>query len=192
MSRCAVAILAVTLELTAACSGESKPPSPAVTVLPPAAPPAAAPAADHAHAAPSADSAELLPVPAGAKIGFVSPSAGEQVVGPLENGKVAVLVQMSAEGIAVKPAGPVEAGSGHHHILIDVPDAIPAGSVVPSDDQHLHFGQGQTEATVALAPGAHKLTLQFADGMHRSYGPSLAATIEITVAGAGTVGATAP
>jgi len=56
--------------------------------------------------------------------------------------------------------------------------------VVPSDATHLHFGKAQTRAVVSLAPGEHTLTLQLADGIHRSYGPELAASITIHVEGA--------
>jgi len=38
---------------------------------------------------------------------------------------------------------------------------------VPFDDTHLHFGKGQTEASIVLAPGKHKLTLQFANALHK-------------------------
>ncbi len=58
---------------------------------------------------------------------------------------------------------------------------MPAGEVIPADDKHLHFGKGQSEAEVKLTPGPHTLTLQFADGAHRSYGPELSKTIKITV-----------
>jgi Domain of unknown function (DUF4399) len=34
---------------------------------------------------------------------------------------------------------------------------------------------------VKLTPGKHVLTLQFADGIHRSYGGQMASTINVTV-----------
>jgi hypothetical protein len=101
-----------------------------------------------------------------------------------------VQVKMSADNILVKPAGAVEAGSGHHHILIDA-EPVAAGMPVPKDDQHLHFGKGQTEATVPLAPGEHVLSLQFADGIHRSYGSALSASIKVTAVAAGALPASA-
>jgi hypothetical protein len=150
--------------------------------------PAAAPAAPAAAPAQPPPAAELPAVPAGAKVMFLEPVDGAKIEGPLENGKVAVHVKMGAEGIVIKPAGAVEAGSGHHHILVDAEPGA-SGSVVPKDEQHLHFGQGQTEATLALTPGEHTLRLQLADGIHRSYGPQLSTSIKITVAAAGSVGA---
>jgi hypothetical protein len=164
-----------------------KPSEPVVADPAPMAAPATPPPHE-IHPPPAADVAPLPAIPAGAKVFFVEPADGARVQGPLENGKVAVHVKMGAEGIVIKPAGAVEAGSGHHHILVDV-DPIPGTSIVPKDERHLHFGQGQTEATLALAPGEHTLRLQLADGMHRSYGPDLAASIKITVAATGTVGA---
>jgi hypothetical protein len=146
--------------------------------------------AEQAQAAVADALAELPPVPQGAKVSFVSPADGATIEGPLENGKIAVPVKMGVEGIALEPAGPVAAGSGHHHIVIDA-DAIPVGAVIPKDEQHEHFGKAQSEATLLLAPGPHKLSLQFGDGIHRSYGPQLAATITITTVAQGSVPAPA-
>ena len=49
------------------------------------------------------------------------------------------------------------------------------------DQNHLHFGKGQSEAELNLSPGMYNLTLQFADGYHRSYGKALSKTIQIEV-----------
>ena len=173
--------------------GQATPPSEAEPGVPQAPPPAAAeqPAPEHAAHAEEAALPPLPAVPEGARVFFVAPKEGERVIGPLENGKVAVAVQMGAEGIAIKPAGAVEAGSGHHHIMIDTA-APDAGAVVPKDEQHLHFGKGQTDATLSLTPGEHTLVLQLADGVHRAYGPALSATLKVTVAAAGSVAAQPP
>ena len=177
-----IQLLAAAL-LIAACGDKPAEAPPAE----PAAPPPAAPEhAEHAAAAVAAAVAELPPVPQGAKVSFVSPADGATVEGPLENGKISVPVKMGVEGIALEPAGPVLAGTGHHHILIDA-EAIPVGVVIPKDEQHEHYGKAQSEATLLLAPGPHKLSLQYGDGIHRSYGPQLAATITITTAATGSV-----
>jgi hypothetical protein len=156
----------------------------------PAAEPAAPqPAAQPAPQPPPPPPVAALPeVPPGAKVFFIEPKDGAKIEGPLADGKVQVAVKMGAEGIAIKPAGPVEAGSGHHHILVDS-GPLASSDIVPKDEQHLHFGQGQTEATLNLTPGTHTLQLQLADGMHRSYGPQLSSSIKITVVAAGTVSA---
>ena len=108
------------------------------------------------------------------KVFFAEPKDGAEINGPVK-------VVMVVEGIKIQPAGEVVEGTGHHHILINQ-DFFPAGQVIPTDDTHRHFGKGDTEAVLDLPPGDYKLTLQFADGLHRSYGKDLSATINIKVA----------
>lgn len=89
-------------------------------------------------------------------------------------------VKMGVKGMAIKPAGDMTPNTGHHHILVDE-GPIRAGEVIPSSPSHLHFGKGQTKATISLTPGKHTLTLQFADGAHQSYGPVMRQSITINV-----------
>lgn len=89
-------------------------------------------------------------------------------------------VRFGVKGMTVTPAGAIEADSGHNHLLINqVP--VPKGESVPFDDQHRHFGAGQTEATITLPPGQYRLTSQFANGAHQSYGAPMSSSIQITV-----------
>jgi hypothetical protein len=141
----------------------------------------ASPSPEHAEHAAQPSQPTQVTAPAGAKVFFVEPKDGAEVSGPLTDGKVNVHVKMGAEGITVQAAGQQVEGTGHHHIIIDG-EPLAAGGVVPKDDAHLHFGKGQTEAELSLAPGEHALTLQFADGAHLSYGPQLASAIKIKVA----------
>ncbi len=106
-------------------------------------------------------------------VDFVTPKNGAVVTSPFK-------VVFAVEGMTVAPAGEIVAGSGHHHLLINAAP-VPAGEVVPADDTHKHFGKGQTETEVTLPPGKYKLTLQFANGAHQSYGEKLSKTIEVTV-----------
>jgi len=93
-----------------------------------------------------------------------------------------VKVVMGVQGMEVKPAGAVVENAGHHHLLIDAPTQLNVGEAVPmGSDKHLHFGKGQTETTIKLAPGVHTLTLQFANGAHSSYGEKMRNTISVTV-----------
>ena len=108
-----------------------------------------------------------------AKVSFAEPKDGAEIRGPVK-------VVMTVEGMEVKPAGEVSEGTGHHHILINK-DSIPAGQVIPTDDADRHFGKGQTETVLDLPPGDYTLTLQFADGLHRSYGKEISQTIKIKV-----------
>jgi hypothetical protein len=123
--------------------------------------------------------------------GFTQPSApGRVFFRNLKNGQTVpttVKVEFGVEGLKVRPAGEdtEDRASGHHHLIIDG-GPIEAGTVIPADARHLHYGNGQTEAEVTLPPGAHTLTMEFADGAHRSYGPRWAATISVHVAPATT------
>ncbi len=134
--------------------------------------------ADTTHQAAAADTtAAIAPVPeipAGAKVFFVNLKNGQKIKSPFK-------VKMGVSGIALDSAGVIKPGSGHHHILIDAGDSLALGTVVPKDSTHLHFGNAQKEAELKLTPGEHKLTLQYADGIHRSYGGKLASSVTVTV-----------
>lgn len=116
----------------------------------------------------------LPAVPEGAKVFFKNMKNGDDV-------DALLMVEMGVEKMRVDTAGPVAAGSGHHHLFIDAEDSLSAGTGVPKDASHMHFGRGETEAGLKLSAGTHKLTLQFADGLHRSYGGKLSATITVNV-----------
>lgn len=116
----------------------------------------------------------LPAVPAGAKVYFKNLKNGQTVTSPVK-------VEMGVDGMKLDTAGPVIAGVGHHHILVDAGDSVAAGQMIPKDSTHLHFGKAQSSAEVPLQPGKHTLTLQFADGLHRSYGSQMTSTVTITV-----------
>jgi hypothetical protein len=104
---------------------------------------------------------------------FVNLKNGDTVKSP-------IIVQMGVKGKTVEPAGALNAGKGHHHLIIDG-SFIEKGQMVMKDSTHLHFGKGQTVDTLKLSPGQHTLTLQFADGTHMSYGKDWSSTITIFV-----------
>lgn len=89
-------------------------------------------------------------------------------------------VRFGVKGMKVAPAGEIVADSGHNHLLINQMP-VPKGESVPFDEQHKHFGAGQTEAMITLPPGQYKLTSQFANGAHQSYGAPMSSTALITV-----------
>jgi hypothetical protein len=107
------------------------------------------------------------------KVWFSEPSDKAEVTSPVKFG-------MQVEGMTVKPAGAIEEGTGHFHILINK-EAIAAGQVVVNDEFHKHYGKGQTEDTIELKPGDYRITLQFADGAHVSYGSAWSQTISLKV-----------
>jgi hypothetical protein len=91
-------------------------------------------------------------------------------------------VVFGLEGMGLSPAGQNDNDKtvGHHHVLIDR-DAMTPSLQIPADATHLHYGQAQTEATLQLTPGTYQLTMQFADGGHRSYGSRMASSITVHV-----------
>jgi len=106
-------------------------------------------------------------------VAFVEPVDGATVSSPFK-------VKFAVSGMDIKPAGDMTANTGHHHLLINAAP-VKAGEVVPADETHIHFGKGQTETEVKLAPGTYKLSLQFANGLHQSYGPGMSKDITVTV-----------
>ncbi|MBK8711832.1 MAG: DUF4399 domain-containing protein [Niastella sp.] len=131
---------------------------------------------DTMHTMPMSNSdVDPLPeVPADAKVFFKNLKEGETVTSP-------VTVEMGVTGMSVDSAGIVKQKSGHFHILIDAEKFIPAPEVIGKDSTHLHFGNAQEKTSLTLTPGKHTLALQFADGLHRSYGEKLSTTVNIDV-----------
>tara|TARA_R110002074_G_scaffold11758_1_gene43756 strand:- start:6017 stop:6496 length:480 start_codon:yes stop_codon:yes gene_type:complete len=115
--------------------------------------------------------------PDGAAAYIVSPANGATVKSP-------VTVIFGLKGMGVAPAGIEKPKTGHHHLLIDTP--APSGEdldyAIAADDQHVHFGGGQTETTVTLAPGKHTLQLMMGDANHVPHNPPLVSeVVTITV-----------
>ena len=107
------------------------------------------------------------------KVFFKWPKDGSTVASP-------VFVDMGVEGMIIEPAGIVKEGYGHHHILINQ-KFWPEGEVIPTSDSTLLFGKGQTDASIELDPGRYIISLQFADGVHVSFGELMSESIEINV-----------
>jgi hypothetical protein len=106
-------------------------------------------------------------------VDFVDLKDGDVVASPFK-------VKFAVTGMTVAPAGDTSINTGHHHLLINA-EGIAAGQVVPADERHIHFGKGQTETLVTLPSGQYKLTLQFANGLHQSYGDVMRKSIHVTV-----------
>jgi hypothetical protein len=104
------------------------------------------------------------PSPAGARAYIISPADGERVRSPVK-------VQFGLTGMGVAPAGIDKADTGHHHLLIDLAGDPELGKPLPGDDNHKHFGGGQTEVTLELSPGTHTLQLMLGDHGHVPHDP---------------------
>lgn len=114
------------------------------------------------------------PAPDGAEVYIISPAAGETVTSP-------VTVVFGLAGMGVAPAGIDKENTGHHHLIINAP--LPDPSLpIPADDNHKHFGKGQTQTTIELAPGKHTLQLLLGNFIHVPHAdPVTSDVIEITV-----------
>lgn len=117
---------------------------------------------------------ERTPAPGNAELYFISPADGATVSNP-------VTVRFGLRNMGVAPAGIKYDNSGHHHLLVDT--ELPAMEFpIVNDANHLHFGGGQTEATVELPPGEHTLQLLLGDFAHIPHEPAvMSERITITV-----------
>lgn len=112
--------------------------------------------------------------PEGAKVYFIAPENGATISGP-------VTVRFGLTGMGVAPAGVEKEKTGHHHLLINT-KYTDFDNPLPSDDQHRHFGGGQTEVTLDLPAGTHTLQLLVGDHNHVPHAPPvMSEVITITV-----------
>jgi hypothetical protein len=120
---------------------------------------------------------ERSPAPAGAEAYIISPKDGARVSSPF-------VVQFGLKGMGIAPAGVKFDNSGHHHLLIDTDAPADSSAPLPSSDRIMHFGKGQTEATLTLPPGKHTLQLLLGDQGHVPHNPPIISKkITITVTG---------
>jgi hypothetical protein len=118
-----------------------------------------------------------------------NPDAVQYIISPMDGATVSspVKVQFGLQGMGVAPAGVEKEMTGHHHVIVDGavfgsddPEAL--STSIPADETHIHFGGGQTEAMVELAPGTHTLQLVLADQNHVPHAtPIMSDVITITV-----------
>src|SRR6195256_2645751 len=120
--------------------------------------------------------AAQTPSPAGAKVYIINLKDGAKVKSPF-------LMQFGLSGMGVAPAGVEKPNTGHHHLLIDTTlTADQMKEPIPADDNHKHFGGGQTEAMVTLPKGQHTLQLVLGDWTHIPHVPPvMSEPIRITV-----------
>ena len=104
---------------------------------------------------------------------FTHPKDGASVSSP-------VTLRFAVEGMEVRPAEDMTPDTGHFCLLLDR-GPVPEGETVPATGRAWHFSQGQTSVSLPLPPGRHRLTLQFDNGAHISYGPHMSKTIVVQV-----------
>ena len=99
------------------------------------------------------------------KVYFINIKDGDVLKSPF-------LIQFGLRGKGVAPAGVDVTNTGLHHLLINV-DEVVYNLPIPSSDQHLHFGLGQTETNLELPSGKHSLQLVLGDKYHIPHKPPL-------------------
>lgn len=105
------------------------------------------------------DPMKRSPRPEEAEVYIISPKDGD-VVGQ------DVQIVFGLKGMGVAPAGINLPNTGHHHLLVDLEKLPNMAMPIPADKNHLHFGKGQTETTLKLAPGKHTLQLLLGNYLH--------------------------
>ncbi|MBR1174937.1 DUF4399 domain-containing protein [Bradyrhizobium sp. KB893862 SZCCT0404] len=115
---------------------------------------------------PGAAYAQGKTAPKDAKVYFISPRDGQKLRGPF-------WVRFGLRNMGVTHAGDDYQNAGHHHLLVDVNDPIDSKEPIPQDKSHLHFGAGQTETMLELAPGTHTLQLVLGDAKHYPFEPPI-------------------
>ena len=124
----------------------------------------------------SGPAAAQTPSPAGATVYIINLKDGDTVTSPFK-------VQFGLTGMGVAPAGVEKPNTGHHHLIIDTTlSADEMKAPIAADAKHVHFGAGQTEAMVTLAPGKHTLQLVLGDWSHVPHvAPVMSTPISVTV-----------
>ncbi len=115
----------------------------------------------------SAAFAGETPAPEGASVYFINVKNGDTLSNP-------VTIRFGLKGMGVAPAGTEKEHTGHHHLIIN--EAIEGEELnepIPADEQHIHFGGGQTEKTIELPAGTHTLQLVLGDWSHIPHNPPI-------------------
>ena len=76
-----------------------------------------------------------------------------------------VKIVFGIKNFNILPAGVVGCNSGHHHLVINA-DLPNLERPIPTTENYVHFGKGQTETTIYLKPGKHTLQLLLGDYAH--------------------------
>ena len=116
------------------------------------------------------------PAMASASVRIVQPGDGATVEGG------SVLIRLEVSGLTIAPAGTMEPGTGHHHLMVDA--GLPAAGVpIPTTPGvHIHMGQAQTEMELTdLAAGEHTVIAVMGDGAHIPLNPWVVDTLRFVV-----------
>ena len=115
--------------------------------------------------------------------GDASPSV--QIVQPADGATVeggSVLVTLEVSGLTIAPAGTMDPGTGHHHLVVDA--GLPAlGAPIPATPGvYVHMGAAQIEFELTgLGSGEHTVIAVVGDGVHVPLNPFVVDTVTFVV-----------
>jgi len=121
----------------------------------------------------------------GASEEMATASASVRIVQPADGATVeggTVLVMLEVSGLTIAPAGTMDSGTGHHHLVVDA--ELPAAGVpIPSTPGvYIHMGQAQTEYELTgLEAGEHTVIAVVGDGAHIPLTPWVVDTVRFVV-----------
>lgn len=121
--------------------------------------------------------AQSTPSPDGAMVYFIGVEDGATLTNP-------VTLHFGLRGMGVAPVGVDLPNTGHHHLYVNRAafNDEDVGFGIPADDNHVHFGGGQTEVTLELPEGTHTLQLVLGDLNHVPHDPPVVSEmITVTV-----------
>ena len=96
---------------------------------------------------------------------FINLQDGDKLESPL-------FIQFGLSGIGIAPAGTNRQDTGHHHLLINIDD-IDLSRPIPSSQNHIHLGGGQTETVIDLPTGVYTLQLLLGNMSHIPHNPPI-------------------
>ncbi len=112
-------------------------------------------------------------------------SIAVQITSPAEGEVVAegasVLITLEVSGVTLAPAGTMEPGTGHHHLVVDGIHPV-GGLPIPALPGRVHLGQAQTEYELTgLDAGEHTVIAVLGDGEHVPFDPWVVDTVRFVV-----------
>ncbi len=90
---------------------------------------------------------------------FIEPKNGDVVTETFT-------IKFGLSDFGVAPAGYDAPNTGHHHLLINVDLPTDLTYPIKADNNHIHFGLGQTETSITLPKGTHRLRLLMGNFLH--------------------------
>ena len=136
----------------------------------------------------TAGSARIRGLAAGA-LGLMLVACGDtasvRIVLPAEGAMVkegsSVMITLEVSGLTIAPAGTMDPGTGHHHLMVD--RDLPVGGLpIPTFPGQVHLGQGQVEYEIeGLEAGEHMVIAVVGNGTHIPLDPWVVDTVRFVI-----------